>query len=98
MRGSAVFRCIFKALAPLHKTAGTFRGILSPEGTMSRIPYWFSVVPTHRMVFHDNTDCPVAEATEVASRSPGMGRRPYCPECFRLNMAEDNASAQRNGR
>jgi hypothetical protein len=41
-------------------------------------------LPSHRNVFHDQSECDYGEEIKPEHRRPGTGERPRCKECERL--------------
>jgi hypothetical protein len=40
--------------------------------------------PTHRNVFHDQSECGYGKEIQLRHRVDGEGNRPRCDECIRL--------------
>jgi hypothetical protein len=45
----------------------------------------YSVEPTARRVYHDNSQCAERYHIEHRDKHPGTGGRPLCEECAKLN-------------
>jgi hypothetical protein len=55
------------------------------ETIMPPVSPVYSVEPTARRVYHDNSQCAERYHIEHRDKHPGMGGRPLCEECAKLN-------------
>ena len=56
---------------------------------MVRVPAFHTVSteypPSHRNVYHDQSECQYGKGIKPWHRVPGDGRRPRCDECKKLD-------------